>query len=76
MPGESLGQKSLEGYSPWGHRVRESHTAEWLAHTHPESRKMGRMDLFAGQEWRHRCREQTCGHGGERRGWDEVRAQH
>ena len=54
----------------------ESHTTEWLTHTHPESRKMGRMDLFAGQEWRHRCREQTCGHGGERRGWDEVRAQH
>ena len=33
------------------------------------------MNLFAGQQWRHRHREQTYGHGGgERmRGWDEWR---
>ena len=28
-----------------------------------ESRKMVLMNLFAGQKYRHRCREQTCGHG-------------
>ena len=28
-----------------------------------EPRKMVQMDLFAGQEWRCRCRERTCGHG-------------
>ena len=29
------------------------------------------MNLFAGQEYRHR--KQTCGHSGGRRGWDELR---
>ena len=24
LPGESQGQRSLEGYSPWGHRVRHN----------------------------------------------------
>ena len=28
LPGESLGQRSLVGYSPWG--VKESDTTEWL----------------------------------------------
>ena len=27
-----------------------------------ESRKMVMMNLFAGQQWRHRHRNQTCGH--------------
>ena len=31
------------------------------------------MNLLAGQQWRHRNREQTCGHSGARRGWDELR---
>ena len=32
-----------------------------------ESRKMVLMNLFAAQQWRHRHREQACGHseGGE-----------
>ena len=33
LPGESHGQRSLVGCSPWGHR--ESDTAEWLTHTRP-----------------------------------------
>ena len=41
-----------------------------------ESRKMLLMNLFAGQQWRQRRREQTCGHSRGRRGWDEWRAQH
>ena len=32
LPGESHGQRSLAGYSPWGHK--ELNTAEWLTHTH------------------------------------------
>ena len=32
---------------------------------HMESSKMVLMDLFAGQQWRHRHRKQTCGHSGE-----------
>ena len=41
-----------------------------------ESRKMVLMKLFAGQQWRHRHREQTCGHRGGGRGWDEMREKH
>ena len=32
LPGESHGQRSLVGYSPWGHR--ELDTTEWLHFTH------------------------------------------
>ena len=32
LPGEFHGQRSLAGYSPWGHK--ESDTAERLTHTH------------------------------------------
>ena len=41
-----------------------------------ESRKMVLMNLFAGQQKRHRHREQACGHSGERRGWDDLREEH
>ena len=34
------------------------------------------MDLFAGQELRCRCREQTCGHNGGRRELDGLRDEH
>ena len=37
-----------------------------------ESRKMVQMNIFAGQEQRHRCREWMCGHSGGRSGWDEL----
>ena len=33
-----------------------------------ESRKMVLLNLFAGQQWRHKYREQTYGYGGE---WEE-----
>ena len=32
LPGESHGQRSLVGYSPWG--CKELDTTEWLTHTH------------------------------------------
>ena len=32
LPGESHGQRSLVGCSPWGHK--ESDMTEWLTHTH------------------------------------------
>ena len=38
-----------------------------------ESRKMVLMNLFAGQQWRRRCREQICGHSLGGRGWDELK---
>ena len=40
--------------------------------TQVESRKLVQMNLFAGQEYRCRCREQTCRHGigwGKGEGW-------
>ena len=33
-------------------------------HIYMESRKMVLMNLFAGQQWRWRYKEQTCGHSG------------
>ena len=39
-----------------------------------KSRKMVLMNLFTGQQWRHR--KPTCGHSGGRRGWDEWRKKH
>ena len=38
-----------------------------------ESRKMVLINLFAGQEYRYKHREQTCRHSGGKRGWDEPR---
>ena len=38
------------------------------------SRKMVLVDLFTGQEERHRQREQTCGRSRGRRGKDHFRA--
>ena len=35
LPGEPLGERSLEGYNPWGRK--ESDTTEWLTHTHMNS---------------------------------------
>ena len=34
LPGKSHGQRSLEGYSPWGHR--ESDTTETTYHTYTQ----------------------------------------
>ena len=33
LPGQSHGQRSLVGFSPWGQK--ESDMTEWLTHTHP-----------------------------------------
>ena len=41
-----------------------------------ECRKMVLMNLFAGQQWRYRCREQTSGHSWGRRGREELRKWH
>ena len=34
LPGESHGQKSLSGYSPWGHKELDTTEATWHAHTY------------------------------------------
>ena len=38
-----------------------------------EYRKTVLMNLIAGQQWRGRHREQTCGHSEGKRGWDKLR---
>ena len=38
-----------------------------------EFRKMVMMILYARQQKRHRCKEQTFGLSGKRRGWDDMR---
>ena len=37
-----------------------------------EAKKVVLMKLFAGQQWRYRHRELTCGHREGREGWDEL----
>ena len=37
-----------------------------------ESRKMVLKNLFSGQQWRNRHREQTCEHGGGEAGEGEM----
>ena len=41
-----------------------------------EPRKMVLMNLFAGQQWRRRQREQTCGPRVGGRGWAELREEY
>ena len=41
-----------------------------------EFRKMVMMTLYVRQQKRHRCKEQTSGLCGRRRGWDDLREYH
>ena len=34
------------------------------------------MNIFAGWQWRHRWREQSCEYSEGRRGWGELREYH
>ena len=43
MPGESYGQRNLEGYSSWGHT--ESNMMEQLTHTHTHQRFFKKQKL-------------------------------
>ena len=43
---------------------------------HMESRKMVLMNLLAGQQWRYRRTDQTCGGSGRRSELDELREEH
>jgi len=69
-------------YTEWGKSDREKQISDINAYIYiyiyMESGKMVLMNLFAGQQWRHRHREQIYGHGGRggRRGWDKLREWH
>ena len=49
LPGESHGQKSLEGYSPWGRK--ESDTTERLTHTRERKPKVVSIRVARGGTW-------------------------
>ena len=61
LPGESCGQRSLEGYSPWG--LKGSDTTEQLTHLH--SLKAGSC-LWGGRRTQPRSFLLTCPHLGGR----------
>ena len=48
---------------------KEKNKYRILMYIYMEFRKMVLMNLFAGQQWRCRHREQTYGHSRGRRGW-------
>ena len=50
---------------------KEKHQHSILTHI-IEFRKMVMMFLYARQQKRHRCKEQTFGLCGRRRGWDDL----
>ena len=54
---------------------KKKHQYSILMHIYMEFRKMVSMILYARQHERHRCKEQTFGLCGRRRGWDDLRAQ-
>ena len=41
-----------------------------------EVRKKVTITLYARQQKRHRCKEQTFGFCGRRRGWEDLREEH
>ena len=51
----------------------EKHQYSILTHIYMEFRKMEMMTLYAKQQKRHRCKEQSFGLCGRRRGWDDLR---
>ena len=51
----------------------EKHQYSVLTYIYMEFRKMVTMTLYARQQKRHRCKEQTVGLWGRRRGWDDLR---
>ena len=55
---------------------KNSYIYETHIYVYMESRKMALMNLFAGKEWRRRCRERTWGHCKGKRERDERRTQH
>ena len=52
---------------------KEKHQYSILTHIYTEFRKMVTMTLFVRQRKRHRCKEQSFGLCGRRRGWNDLR---
>ena len=52
---------------------KEKHQYSILKHIYMEFRKMVMMTLYARQQKRHKCIQQSFGLCGRRRGWDDLR---
>ena len=52
---------------------KEKHQYIILTYTYMEFRKMVTITLYARQQKRHRCIEQSIGLCGRRQGWDDLR---
>ena len=60
-------------HSEIGQKVKNKYCI--LTHIYLKSRKIVLMNLFAEKEWRHRHREQTCGHSRgteDRKNWESI----
>ena len=55
---------------------KEKHQYSVLTHIYMEFRKMVMITLYARQQKRHRCTEQSFGLCGRGRGWDDLRECH
>ena len=55
---------------------KKQNTNTVYEHIYMEFRKMVMITLYARQQKRHRCKEQTVGLYGRRQGWDDLREQH
>ena len=56
LPGEFHGQRSLVGYSPWGHTETDMTEVTWRAHTHRSF-----FPLAFGSALREGCQAETSG---------------
>ena len=55
-------------------KVRKKNTKTVYQRIYMEFRKMSMITLYARQQEKHRCTEQSFGLCGRRRGWDDLRA--
>ena len=58
-------------YTEWSQKEKNKYSL--LTDIYMESRKIALMTLFAGKEWKHKCKEWTCGHSVGESEWDEWR---
>ena len=65
-----VGQKEKHQYSILTHTHTHTHTHTYI---YMEFTKMVMMTLYAREQKRHRCKEQTFGLCGRRQGWDDLR---
>ena len=70
----SLGFSRQEHWSglPFPSPMHESEKWKWSRSVESDSRKMVRITLYATQQKRHRCIEQSFGLCGRGRGWDDL----